>query len=357
MSLDETTLRTKEAVHKILEAKLNGTRSSKERTPTFVKYTPTSVFDEGENKQRIIKIKDKELDPTLPPSVRIRKTPQGPDEAPVPVMHEETTVKLTKEDQRKWYIPPAVSNWKNTKGFTIDIDKRLAAVGQTHSTEMSDKFGDLSDALKDASEQAKKELKLRAKLKNQLEQQKVLENQEKLRAVAQEARSGKRSKWADDEPEEVSKIASKREQARAERRRRAELELRRAKMGTETKVKVLAAEDGREISERVALGVASRQQEANNPQNLYDARLYLKGAASNVRHSDDQLYDKPLFEAQDAINDIYRARSGAEFQGDLDRPALGHQKGQSSAGPIEFERDVAGQETENEHGLKKRRVE
>lgn len=38
--------------------------------------------------------------------------------------------KITQEEQRDWTIPPAISNWKNPKGYTIPLDKRLAADGR-----------------------------------------------------------------------------------------------------------------------------------------------------------------------------------------------------------------------------------
>ncbi|PKX99695.1 hypothetical protein P168DRAFT_293965 [Aspergillus campestris IBT 28561] len=38
--------------------------------------------------------------------------------------------KLTAEDQEAWKIPPPVSNWKNPKGYTVPLDKRLAADGR-----------------------------------------------------------------------------------------------------------------------------------------------------------------------------------------------------------------------------------
>ncbi|KAF9607422.1 hypothetical protein IFM89_035560 [Coptis chinensis] len=37
---------------------------------------------------------------------------------------------VTVEDQKNWTIPPCVSNWKNPKGYTIPLDKRLAADGR-----------------------------------------------------------------------------------------------------------------------------------------------------------------------------------------------------------------------------------
>ena len=37
---------------------------------------------------------------------------------------------LTAKDQADWKIPPCISNWKNSKGYTIPLDKRLAADGR-----------------------------------------------------------------------------------------------------------------------------------------------------------------------------------------------------------------------------------
>ena len=33
------------------------------------------------------------------------------------------------KDQQDWKIPPCISNWKNQHGYTIPLDKRLAADG------------------------------------------------------------------------------------------------------------------------------------------------------------------------------------------------------------------------------------
>ena len=37
---------------------------------------------------------------------------------------------ITAKDQQDWKIPPCISNWKNPKGYTIPLDKRLAADGR-----------------------------------------------------------------------------------------------------------------------------------------------------------------------------------------------------------------------------------
>ena len=47
----------------------------------------------------------------------------------MPVMHSPPRP-VTAEDQANWKIPPCISNWKNAKGYTIPLDKRLAADGR-----------------------------------------------------------------------------------------------------------------------------------------------------------------------------------------------------------------------------------
>ena len=44
-------------------------------------------------------------------------------------MHSPTR-KVTVKEQQDWKIPPCISNWKNQKGYTIPLDKRLAADGR-----------------------------------------------------------------------------------------------------------------------------------------------------------------------------------------------------------------------------------
>jgi SNW domain-containing protein 1 len=114
------------------------------------------------------------VDPMEPPKHRHRKVPRGPPSPPVPVLHSPPR-KLTAQDQQvvaklgeskcsiqrdfanihfayhktdehillhtcrayrhvmlsayhvqAFKVPPCVSNWKNARGYTIPIDKRLA---------------------------------------------------------------------------------------------------------------------------------------------------------------------------------------------------------------------------------------
>lgn len=59
----------------------------------------------------------------------LAQVPRGPGSPPVPVMHSPPRA-LTAKDQADWKIPPCISNWKNSKGYTIPLDKRLAADGR-----------------------------------------------------------------------------------------------------------------------------------------------------------------------------------------------------------------------------------
>ncbi len=51
-------------------------------------------------------------------------------------------------EQQDWKIPPCISNWKNAKGYTIPLDKRLAADGRgLQETAINDNFAKFTEAL------------------------------------------------------------------------------------------------------------------------------------------------------------------------------------------------------------------
>ena len=88
-----------------------------------------------------------QVDPMEPPKHPHRKVPRGPVEDPVPILHSPPR-KLTVADQQAWKIPPAISNWKNAKGFIIPLDKRLAADGRgLQEITINNNFATLSEAL------------------------------------------------------------------------------------------------------------------------------------------------------------------------------------------------------------------
>jgi SNW domain-containing protein 1 len=72
---------------------------------------------------------------------------------------------------------------------------------------------------------------------------------------------------------------------------------------------MMAREHNRDISERVALGLAKPTQ---NSESMWDSRLFNQTSGLNAGFNEDNPYDKPLFAAKDAISSIYRPRAQAD---------------------------------------------
>jgi SNW domain-containing protein 1 len=157
----------------------------------FIKYTPRPDAP-GYNPaaaQRIIQMVPAQVDPMMPPKHKHLKAPRGPADDPVPVLHAPPTTKLTKQERDTWNIPACISNWKNSRGYTIPLDKRLAADGRgllEHS--INDNFGTLSESLYVAERQARQEVRMRATVQKKLALQEKERRQEELRVLANQAR-------------------------------------------------------------------------------------------------------------------------------------------------------------------------
>ena len=154
---EEEVEEAKERTQKALQSLVDGTlaaqkpkniKGTSRPEPTFVRYTPANQMGDNSKKQdRIMKIVQRQADPMEPPKHRIKKVPRGPPSPPPPVMHSPPR-KLTAEDQEAWRIPPPVSNWKNPKGYTVPLDKRLAADGRgLQDVTINDKFAQFAEAL------------------------------------------------------------------------------------------------------------------------------------------------------------------------------------------------------------------
>lgn len=260
-----------------------------------------------------------------PPKFKHKKIPRGPPSPPPPIMHSPPR-KLTAEDQEMWKIPPPVSNWKNPKGFTVPLDKRLAADGRgLQDVTINDKFAQFSEALFMADRHAREEVRQRALMQQRLAEKEKAQKEENLRMLAQKAREerGGASKRRDSRTSRDSRSRSRsrsysysdsgsesdgsdvreREKARQERRREEERKLRQSRMGAERRIQVMAREQGRDISEKIALGLAKPTQQAES---MYDSRLFNQSSGFDSGINEDNPYDKPLFAAQDAISSIYR---------------------------------------------------
>jgi len=162
------------------------------------------------------------------------------------------------------------------------------------------------------------------------------------------------------EDEDAARI---RDQMRQEKKRERERELRMNNMGQEQRAKMLARQQNRDISEKVALGLAKP---TASKESMLDSRLFNQESLSGNFADDDayNLYDKPLFHGSTAAAAIYKARGnipegneesfgGGTEEGigkalDNDRFSLGQAKvGFEGAqdqevreGPVQFEKDT-----------------
>lgn len=301
------------------------------RDPTFVRYTPADQMGDRSKKQdRIIKIVDRQQDPMEPPKHKLKKIPRGPPSPPPPVMHSPPR-KLTAEDQEAWRIPPPISNWKNPKGFTVPLDKRLAADGRgLQDVTLNDKFAQFTESLEAADRAAREEVKMRTIAQQRLAEKEKLAKEDNLRALAQKARedriaaqssqprrgssSSSRSRsrsysgsasGSDDEEAGVRERA----RARAEQKREYQRKQRQEHMGTERRMQQMARQQDRDISEKVALGLAKP---TVSKESMYDSRLFNQTSGFAAGFNEDQAYDKPLFADREALNSIYRNNAGGD---------------------------------------------
>lgn len=375
-----TAERTKAALEKLVSGALVSQKPKNinvggKRDPTFVRYTPADQMGDNSKKQdRIMKIVERQRDPMEPPKFRIKKIPRGPPSPPPPVLRSPPR-KLTAQDQEDWRIPPPVSNWKNPKGFTVPLDKRLAADGRgLQDVQINDKFAQFSEALFMADRHAREEVKQRALMQQRLAEKEKQQKEDNLRMLAQQAReekaghSRRRSRSGSYDSRSDSASASSydsddsatrdREEARKERRREEERKLRQSRMGAERRVQVMAREQNRDISEKIALGLAKPTQ---SKEGMYDSRLFNQSSGFDSGFNEDNPYDKPLFAAQDAISSIYRPRANMdeddEAAGDQEMEKIqkssrfgevlgrGKFKGTEDAdareGPVQFEKETA----------------
>ncbi|RFU74637.1 snw 1 [Trichoderma arundinaceum] len=392
-SVEATTERTKNALAALVSGavaaqKPKNLNIGQRKDPTFVRYTPANQMGDNSKKQdRIMKIVERQRDPMEPPKFKHKKIPRGPPSPPPPVMHSPPR-KLTAEDQEMWRIPPPVSNWKNPKGFTVPLDKRLAADGRgLQDITINDKHAQFAEAIKMAERHARDEVQQRALMQQRLAEKEKAQKEDNLRALAQKARedratagrrgrrdsrdsrdsresesrspsrssySGSESRGSDSEDSEVRA----REKARREKRKEDERKLRQTRMGAERRIQVMAREQNRDISEKIALGIAKPSQ---SKETMYDSRLFNQSSGFDSGFNEDNPYDKPLFAAQDAINSIYRPRANLDDEdaeaGEKEMAKIqkssrfgealgkGTFKGASEAeareGPVQFEKDAA----------------
>lgn len=322
----------------------------------FVRYTPKpSAIGYNPNcKQRIIRVVDVPVDPMEPPKFMHRKVPGGPPSPPVPLMRSPPR-KVTAEDQKNWKIPPCISNWKNARGYTIPLDKRLAADGRgLQETVVNPKFAKIAEALYQAEGSAREEVNYRAKLRKKLqlkqkhlEEERLLERAKQIReqqarmeaggaadgsssssddsssdsdsdsdssdsdsdsdgrSRARKPSSKPQADKASSEPESRAEVEKRmeREAMRLERKRERERDMRREAMGKRSK---LSRNSDRDVSERIALGLPTGNAQK---QTQYDSRLFNQSSGMDSGFGDEaeyNVYNKALF--ADKKQSMYRPR-------------------------------------------------
>lgn len=189
--ISDTTRKTKAALENVLSSRGGASsRGHTGKTPTFLRYTPANASGANAtpSQQRIIKMVQAPRDPMEPPRFSQRKAPVNPPSPPVPVMHSPER-KLSKDEAEAWKIPPVVSDWKNNRGYTISLDKRLAADGrQFIDRTINDRFAHMAEALYKAEKIAREEVEKRAGLQRQISIRAKAEHEKELRDLADKAR-------------------------------------------------------------------------------------------------------------------------------------------------------------------------
>ena len=136
-----------------------------------------------------------------PPKHLIKKVPRGPGSPPVPILHSPPR-KLTVEDKQAWKVPPCISNWKNARGYTIPLDKRLAADGRgLQEVTINNKFATLSESLYVAERKASEDLRIRNQIRKKMAMREKEDREKDLRDMASRARMERAGVVGDDEVE------------------------------------------------------------------------------------------------------------------------------------------------------------
>ncbi|GLT48525.1 hypothetical protein SLA2020_221450 [Shorea laevis] len=352
--IEETTQETKAALEKIVNVRLSAAQPKnvpkQSSDSKYIKYKPSqqsAAFNSGA-KERIIRMVEMPVDPLEPPKFKHKRVPRASGSPPVPVMHSPPRP-VTVKDQQDWKIPPCISNWKNPKGYTIPLDKRLAADGRgLQEVQINDNFAKLSEALYVAEQKAREAVAMRSKVQKEMMMKEKERKEQELRALAAKARSERtgvappaavpmssekssvvdgsdmrvdyervreREKDMPKESKEEREERLQREKIREERRRERERERRlEAKDAAGGKKSKITRDRDRDISEKVALGMASTGA-ARGGEVMYDQRLFNqeKGMDSGFA-TDDQynIYDKGLFTAQPTLSTLYKPKKDTD---------------------------------------------
>lgn len=339
----------KEVTSKIAAAQPNQV-AQKPAEAQYIRYTPSQggvMFNSGA-KQRVIRMVEQQRDPMEPPRFKTnKKIPCGPPSPPAPVMHSPTR-KTTVKEQQEWKIPPCISNWKNPKGYTIPLDKRLAADGRgLQDPHINDKFAKLAESLYIADRKAREAVETRATLEKKLAQKEKEKKESKLRELAEKSRQERSGLHSAPK----SKAEAERDLIRKDRHRDRDREKKLSK-NAEKKSKANRDKE-RDVSEQIALGLPNA---ASSQEALYDQRLFNKSEGFDSGFGNDDaynVYDQP-WRKSDTVSAIYRPSKNMDkdlYGDDLenlikstkrfapDKEFAGADRSQTRDGPVQFEKE------------------
>lgn len=329
-SLNDTTEQTRKALEKLTNQKISAAlpvRHAEKTAPAqYIRYTPTQqgdAFNSGA-KQRVIRMVEAQVDPMEPPRFKInKKIPRGPPSPPAPVLHSPTR-KVTVKEQKEWKVPPCISNWKNAKGYTIPLDKRLAADGRgLQQVHINEKFAKMAEALYIADRKAREAVEARAQLEKKLAQKEKEKKEDMLRQMAQRARDERAGLRMPESGEAgTSTETRERDELRAERHKDRVRDRNLARAAPDKRSK-LQRERERDISEQIALGLPAKSLTGGETQ--FDQRLFNTTKGMDTGFGDDEaynVYDKPWRDAGSLGTHLYRPSKSIDqeaYGGDLDK--------------------------------------
>jgi len=399
---EETAKRTQLALMGFAGEKYGSTKPIKEiqkrGAAQYIRYTP-AMQGHGHNSgasQRIIRMVEAPLDPLEPPRFKTnKKIPKAAPSPPAPVLHSPPR-KLSQADQVRWRIPPCISNWTNPKGYTIPLDKRLAADGRgLQETIINENFAKMSEALYIADRKAREAIEMRNSLERKMAQREKEKKEQQLRQLAQKARderggvgqtpggtaaggppggggivsydpdsdddeesekSDQEQESGDEETKADLNLAKEREEMRKDKRHERQRERNLARASQATRAKIRQNEEERDVSEQIALGMP--QKKKGQGEVVYDQRLFNQssGLDSGFHREDDtyNVYTERWNETGDSrvSKSLYRPREGEgqdqfgnadEYktakQFVADRGFEGAVGKSTRTGPVQFEKD------------------
>lgn len=283
--IDMTTPVTKAELEKIVNSVVNAAPTQSLESK-FIMYRPSqqSVDFYSGAKRRILRVVAMPLDPLEPPKLKHKRVPKASGSLPVPVMHSPPRP-VTMKDQLDLRIPPCISNWKNPQRFTIPLDKRLAAEGRgLLQVQVNEGFAKLSDALHLAEQKAREAVEIRFKVQMEMLTREKERKEQQLRDLARKAMETLK----ESEQGLLRERERIREERRRERKRERNLLAKDVAMGKKNS-KIVRDRD-RDVSKKVALGMASIGGGGRAGEVTYDARLFnqKKGMDSGFATDGDQ---------------------------------------------------------------------